>query len=128
VSPARCDNLRKKLVALDNRLKGTVSRLAREAFRSGDSEGNGGATNAAYDLLAASTDQCEHETTIRLLESREHALEETAAALSRLDRGTYGVCENCGRSIGRERLKAVPYTRHCINCARQFDSMHEFWR
>ena len=128
MSPARCDTFRKRLVALDNRLKGTVSSLGREALRSGDNEGNGQPTNATYDLLAAGTDQCEHETTMRLLESREQALEETAAALKRLEHGTYGRCENCGRSIGRERLRAVPYARHCISCARLFDSTQAAWR
>jgi DnaK suppressor protein len=37
-------------------------------------------------------------------------------ALSRLDDGTYGICEECGEEIGIERLKARPVTTLCIEC------------
>ncbi|MEU8385505.1 TraR/DksA family transcriptional regulator [Streptosporangium sp. NPDC048865] len=35
----------------------------------------------------------------------------------RLHRGTYGVCDDCGRPIGLARLKARPVARTCIECA-----------
>lgn len=37
-------------------------------------------------------------------------------ALERLDRGTYGDCERCGRPINPERLEAFPWVRYCIEC------------
>lgn len=37
-------------------------------------------------------------------------------ALTRLDDGTYGVCEKCEEKIGTERLKARPVTTLCIEC------------
>jgi DnaK suppressor protein len=40
------------------------------------------------------------------------------SALDQLDRGTYGVCANCGAAIDPERLLARPQARLCINCAR----------
>jgi RNA polymerase-binding transcription factor DksA len=44
-------------------------------------------------------------------------LAEVNAALSRVDSGTYGTCERCGRPIAPERLDALPATRRCIDCA-----------
>lgn len=44
------------------------------------------------------------------------------AALARLDAGTYGVCENCGRPIHPERLATIPYTIHCVDCAAEIQS------
>lgn len=38
------------------------------------------------------------------------------AAEGRIRNGTYGICVACGHRIGEGRLKAVPTTRHCINC------------
>lgn len=35
-------------------------------------------------------------------------------ALGKLDAGTYGTCEECGRAIPDERLEAVPAARFCI--------------
>ena len=39
------------------------------------------------------------------------------AALARVDAGTYGRCEVCGRAIGAERLAALPSTATCVACA-----------
>ena len=37
-------------------------------------------------------------------------------ALTRIDGGTFGVCEICGDEIGEERLRARPVTTQCIDC------------
>lgn len=39
------------------------------------------------------------------------------AALSKIDAGTYGVCESCGKKIAPKRLEALPYAVTCIGCA-----------
>jgi DnaK suppressor protein len=49
-------------------------------------------------------------------------LEETQAALDRMERGNYGRCECCGGAIGRQRLLALPAARFCIDCASTTDS------
>ncbi len=38
-------------------------------------------------------------------------------ALARIDKGEYGICEACGEAIKEERLKALPYSNLCIQCA-----------
>lgn len=48
--------------------------------------------------------------------AREH-LSAIDTALTRLDDGSYGVCERCGRPIGAARLAARPAARACISCA-----------
>ena len=37
-------------------------------------------------------------------------------ALGRIDRGTYGVCRDCGEPIAEARLRAIPWARVCITC------------
>jgi DnaK suppressor protein len=44
------------------------------------------------------------------------AVEEIDHTLVKMDNGTYGICENCGRSIVKARLEALPYARLCIDC------------
>jgi DnaK suppressor protein len=44
------------------------------------------------------------------------AVEEIDRALAKIDAGTYGVCEKCGESIPKERLKALPYAALCVKC------------
>ncbi len=38
------------------------------------------------------------------------------AALARIENGTYGECECCGRAIGRQRLRAIPEALLCLDC------------
>jgi len=40
-------------------------------------------------------------------------------ALDRLEEGTYGYCEDCGRPIKLERLKVLPFTKYCVQCQEQ---------
>ncbi len=49
-------------------------------------------------------------------EAEQH-LAEAQAALERLDAGTYGTCEQCGRVIAEGRLEVRPTARLCIDCA-----------
>jgi len=49
----------------------------------------------------------------RRMESRRAEIEE---ALSRMDTGVYGVCEDCGEDIGPARLFANPTARLCVHC------------
>ena len=43
----------------------------------------------------------------------------TEEALSRVRRGTYGVCDRCGGSIDPQRMAVLPDTKLCIECARE---------
>jgi DnaK suppressor protein len=44
-------------------------------------------------------------------------LDDVERALSRLDEGTYGLCEVCGNPISEARLEVMPATRFCIEHA-----------
>ncbi len=46
-------------------------------------------------------------------------LVEVLHALERMELGTWGQCEKCGQAIGHNRLRALPETRCCLNCATQ---------
>jgi DnaK suppressor protein len=67
---------------------------------------------------AAATQVFEQQRDLALRERNEHHLAEIEAALARLDEGTYGVCVRCGRQIAPERLDALPWAAHCIECQR----------
>lgn len=44
-------------------------------------------------------------------------LDEVEKALAKLDAGTYGVCESCGKPIAAARLEAMPAAKLCMDCA-----------
>ncbi|MCL6521997.1 MAG: TraR/DksA C4-type zinc finger protein [Firmicutes bacterium] len=55
----------------------------------------------------------------------ERRLEELEAALRRMDEGTYGYCERCGRPIEIGRLEAAPEARLCASCQRAAEAKAE---
>jgi DnaK suppressor protein len=52
-----------------------------------------------------------------LIRQAEEQLAQIARAEQRLDDGSYGTCERCGRPVGAERLAARPAAAMCIGCA-----------
>lgn len=56
------------------------------------------------------------QVTARLVAAARQQLEETEAALRRIDTGEYGLCAGCRSPIHPERLEALPVARHCLPC------------
>jgi DnaK suppressor protein len=63
-----------------------------------------------------STIAFERSQVASLLRQSEERLAEAEAALHRLDDGSYGRCERCGRPIEPERLEARPTARTHVSC------------
>lgn len=49
-----------------------------------------------------------------------HSIDE---ALLRIDDGEYGICEECDEDIPLGRLKAMPFTRHCVKCKSDLEKL-----
>jgi RNA polymerase-binding transcription factor DksA len=61
------------------------------------------------------TETFNRERDLSILENLEAELVDVEHALARLDEGTYGLCEACGRPIGDARLEALPAARFCMD-------------
>ena len=81
--------------------------------------GFGDAGGLTYDPNFADSSQvtAERGEAEALAASLRDALGEVEHALAKIDQGTYGVCEVCGRAINPARLEAKPAARLCIDCA-----------
>jgi RNA polymerase-binding transcription factor DksA len=65
-----------------------------------------------HDFVAQASDESEFKSLIAEVQSEEVLLAEIEAALDRLHRGTYGLCEASQLPIPAARLRAVPWTRY----------------
>src|SRR5438105_15787375 len=111
MTKAELEHFRQRLLALGDRLKGAVADLSDEALRQTGGTTGGNLSNTPIHPADLGSDHFEQEISLSLLESEEQRLEEVAAALQRIDQGTFGRCESCQRPIPGERLEAVPFTR-----------------
>jgi RNA polymerase-binding transcription factor DksA len=62
--------------------------------------------------LASETFELEKERALQ--ESIEAMLARVRTALSKIERGTYGICDACGQEISKERLTALPHATLCV--------------
>ena len=111
---------------LQARLRGDVRQLTDEALGK-DRQDSGGESKSPTHMAELGSDAFEQEFALSLVANEQETLGEIAAALQRIKDGHYGQCELClkeGKSanqsaIPKTRLKAIPYARTCVDCARK---------
>jgi DnaK suppressor protein len=81
------------------------------ADRFGDS-----VSQAGDDEADASSKLAQREHNLALTQNTRELLEQAERALARIDAGTYGECESCGKPIGKARLQAFPRATLCVEC------------
>ena len=80
--------------------------------------GGRGADNHLGDMATVTFDR---ELDQGLEEGAQQTLAQIDRALKKLDDGTYGTCERCGKPIGEDRLRARPWATLCIDDQRIAD-------
>lgn len=120
MTKAERERYRNLLLELRARLRGDVEGVRSEALRQVGGEASGSLSNAPLHTADLGTDTFEQEVALGLMEKGQQILAQIGPALDRIDAGTYGTCLECGQPIAPERLQALPYTPHCIDCARKF--------
>jgi RNA polymerase-binding protein DksA len=108
-----------ELAELRAELEGEVEHL-KEEIRDAEQEiaglfrdGSDGAGNDQADVGSTTLERY-HE--LSLANNARDMLNQIEFALTRIDDGTYGVCENCGNAIGKGRLQAFPRATLCVSC------------
>jgi DnaK suppressor protein len=71
---------------------------------------------AGDDQADAGTKTFEREHEMSLVYNARDMVLQTERALERIDSRTYGRCEECGNSVGKERLKVFPRATLCMSC------------
>lgn len=81
---------------------------------------NLGTGETGSDALEKGADQVQEYGNMLSVEySLENRLKDINNALNRIEKGTYGKCENCKADIPEERLKVFPAARYCIRCEKK---------
>lgn len=107
---------KKLLLSLRVRLVGKVDSMQDEALKK---HASGDLSNVPIHMADVGTDNYERDLVIELIQTGEEGLRSIDTALEKIEDGTFGECEICGKKINKERLKAVPHAKLCIECQRE---------
>lgn len=113
LSPAQIEEFKAMLCAKRNEILGNVTTMELEALRRESSD----LSNMPTHMADIGTDNYEIDNILGLMDSERKILMEIDIALSRIENGTYGICEINGEPIPKARLEAIPWARYCIKCA-----------
>ncbi|MGW6352109.1 TraR/DksA family transcriptional regulator, partial [Streptomyces sp. NPDC055080] len=105
VTEARTE-LTSEVMRLRSELEASGAALAGLMRDSGDGAGDDEADTGTKNITR------EHE--LSLAANAQEMLEQTERALARLEAGTYGLCEICGKPIGKARMQAFPRATLCV--------------
>jgi DnaK suppressor protein len=113
VTPAEQRELRGALEAEREELQSQLNEIETSTFSQAQSDLSG---EMAFDdeYADAGTATFERERDLSLENNVRDLLQKIEKALSRMDEGTFGICERCGKPIEKARLKALPYANLCI--------------
>jgi DnaK suppressor protein len=109
------------LLQLRAQIRGDVRQISSSALDGGQD------SKSPTHMAELGTETFEQDFSLGVMERDQGQLEQIEGALKRIDDGVYGLCESClaqGKSpakamIPKTRLKAVPFARECVDCARK---------
>jgi len=110
---------KKLLLSLRERLVGKVDFMQGEALKKSRQDASGDLSNVPIHMADVGTDNYERDIMIELIQNGEEGVRNIDTALEKIEEGAFGVCELCAKKINKERLKAVPYAKLCIDCQRE---------
>ena len=115
LTPTELTQIRQELYEHRELYKRELEELEAGTFNQSQSDLSG---EVSFDEESADagTFTFERERDLSLGNNIRDLLDKVESALKRMDAGTYGECERCGKPIDKARLKALPYAVLCIDC------------
>ncbi len=68
------------------------------------------------DILDSVSEERTRELDLILTDREKQKLKQIDDAIDRIEENTYGLCEECGAKIPKQRLKVVPFAKYCVEC------------
>lgn len=108
--PHKWDEIRQQLLQLK---EATLREISRSIKSGSEAKVGEETTGDIYDQASSERDR---ELELILSDRERQKVHNIDDALLRMKEGEYGICEECDEEIPLGRLKAMPFTRHCVKC------------
>ncbi len=110
------EHYKKLLLKKREELKNEIEYIKENSFKKTMKESSGEISAYNFHMADQATDSNEREKAFMFAYREDRLIYHIDRALERIKNGTYGLCQECGKPISKERLEAVPHARLCIEC------------
>jgi len=107
------------LLTLRERVSGEYSMLSRDNLEANQRDPS---------LSDQGTDTFDREMELNMMGSEQEVIFEIDAALRRIEKGIFGICELTGQPINLERLQALPYVRYTVRAQSELEKGRAHYR
>jgi len=115
IDPKTLSEIKESLLAEKAELESNLNRIAKPIdAKAGDYETT--FDEVGTDREDNTTEAEEYVDNLPVEITLEKKLQDVILALSKMEEGTYGICENCKQEIDIERLRVNPSAKTCIAC------------
>jgi RNA polymerase-binding transcription factor DksA len=119
--PEKFKRFHKLLIDLRRHLTEGIERHSEETLKRSVKDDAGDLSAYGQHMADAGTDTFDRDFALSLVSNEQEALSEIDAAIKRIHDGSYGICEITSKPISKERLLAVPFTRHSAEAQKQIE-------
>jgi len=95
---------------------GDLSHITENTLKKSQRESSGDLSGYSYHMADMASDDYERDFSLGRASDEQKLLYSIDEAMKRVEDGTYGNCLQCGKSISKRRLAAIPHTEMCIAC------------
>jgi len=104
---------RKRLLKMRENILNKAKKLKEDSYNLG--------TDGIQDMADAASNTYNADILMSISDNDLTLLKDIDNSLDKLNKGTYGICEECEEKISEKRLEANPVARYCITCKRQME-------
>ena len=104
------------LIKIKAKLLAQIMNVEKDNLRTSQKDASGDLSSYTIHMADVATDSYDREFSLSRASVEQKAVYEIDEALKRIDEGAFGLCLTCGKQIAKNRLKAVPFAKYCIDC------------
>ncbi len=119
--PAAWRKYYRMLMDLRDHVGEGLQTLSNETLKRGTNDDAGDTSAYGQHLGDAGAETFDRDFALNMLSNEQEAMNEIDAALDRIFKGTYGLCEVTGKAIPSDRLAAVPFTRFTLDGQKEYE-------
>ena len=119
--PTKWKRYYKLLIELRTHVKEELALHTAETLKQSSKENSGDLSGYGSHQADAGTDTFDRDFALGILSTEHDALNEIEEAIYRIKDGSYGICEQTGKAIKKERLSVVPFTRFSLEGQIEFE-------